>query len=166
MTIRVSSPLLAIAMVLAGSAAPAAAEITPQGTIKGMEKVSNADFRDFNLYSMKIEEFGTSPDGNYQAVVTLRNRKDERVSVEANHVDLTMIDGDGVEIKDDGNLYSASTEGNYLALNRHQNTIYLEPEKEVRIRLAFGGSRGFAPQRVKLAEMWGSPVTVTYKVGK
>lgn len=143
---------------------PAAAEITSAGVVKGIEKVSNAGFENFGTYAIRIEELGTGRDGEYQALLTVRNKGAREAGLVASHIRMTLISAENEPRINFGDLYQPDVVSPTGALTKFENTIVLQPGEQTRIRLTFVGSKGFAPKKVRLREYVDAEATVTYTI--
>jgi len=117
-----------------------------------MQRVSTGQLQRFGLYSMAIEEFGTGPDGHFQVVIAVRNDTENRAGLVASHLDLTLVDADGEAKRSWGDLFKVKVSGPYSSLQIHNETLWMEPGDQVRVRLAFPDSKGFVPVKMRLAE--------------
>jgi hypothetical protein len=156
----------AAAALLAGAllATPATAGVNANGVFEGMEKVAGAHFEKFDIFSMRIDAFGTGPDGNYQALVTVRNDGDKKSNLTASSLGLTMVSVGNEPKVNIGNLYDAQAEGPLTSLVKIEDTIWLEPKDQKQVRLVWGNSKGFAPAKLRLKESQWNPGQVIYSI--
>ena len=157
---------IAIAAAACGLlATPSVARINAQGVFEGMEKVSNSQFEKFDIFSIRLEEFGTGMDGHYQAVLTIRNDSDKKANLTASSFDLNMVSAGNEPRRNEGSLYEGSAAGPITALIRHKDTIWLEPRDQARVRVAWPRSAGFAPTKLRLRETQWNEGMVVFAIG-
>lgn len=130
----------------------------------GIEEVAGGSFEQFNIYAIRVDAFGPGDDGNYQAVLTLRNGSPKRQGLAASHLELYLIDADGESIRNFGNLYNVRSKGGFAALERHDQTLWVERDAEVKVRIFFPQSAGFAPSKLRVRENVATPATVTFAI--
>jgi len=118
----------------------------------------------YGPWTFKLDELVRGPDGNYQAVVTVRNASQQRLGFTVTDLDASLIDADGRTVRRLGNLYLASSTGPASALERNAATNYLEPGDQLRARLLFQGTAAFKPVQIRLKEPVRSGVVRTFPV--
>jgi hypothetical protein len=116
----------------------------------------------YGPWSFQVAELARGPDGNYQAVVTVRNASQQRLGFTITDLDASLIDADGRTVRRLGNLYLASPTGPASALERNPSTNYLEPGDQLRARLLFQGTAAFDPVQIRLKEPVRSGATRTF----
>lgn len=157
----------AAALFLAGAllSTPAAAGVNARGVFEGMENVAGAKFEKFDVFSMRVDAFGTGPDGNYQALVTIRNDGEKKAALTPSSLKLTMVSVGNEPRASIGNLYQPQATGPMTSLPMIPNTIWLEPKDQAQVRLAFKDTKGFAPAKLRLSENQWTPGQVIYSIG-
>jgi hypothetical protein len=139
---------------------------TPQPVPVGEAPAGGAlgGLESYGPWGFKLDELVRGPDGNYQAVVTVRNASQQRLGFTITDLDASLIDADGRTIRRLGNLYLASSTGPASALERNASTNYLEPGDQLRARLLFQGTAGFKPVQIRLKEPVRSGAVRTFPV--
>lgn len=133
-------------------------------SIKGIQPVANAGFERFETYSIRIDSFGAGPDGNYQAVLTLKNTSPKKASVTASSFGLVMLNSYNEPRPFFGNLYNADSMGPIAALAKLQDAVVLEPQEQTRVRVMWRDSAGFQPTKLRLVEKQWNEGTVVYSI--
>lgn len=118
----------------------------------------------YGPWSFQIDELVRGPDGNYQAVLTVRNASQQRLGFTITDLDASLIDADGRTVRRLGNLYLASSTGPVSALERNAATNYLEPGDQLRARLLFQVTAAFKPVQIRLKEPVRSGAARTFPV--
>lgn len=134
-------------------------------TIDGLQKVSSPGFEGFDVYAVRVDEIGTGPDGEYQAVLTVKNKTGRAAGLVASHLQVALINAENEPRTSDGNLYEPDASGPREGLPIIGKTIVLAPNEQARVRVAFWRSKGFVPATLRVREYVNRESTVTYAIG-
>jgi len=145
MTERLSIALAA-ATVLTAIATSAAGQTVPSGTIPA----SLREYSNYGIWDFKLEELGPAADGEWQAVVKVRDAARYPVGVSAGGVMMVLFDEDGRGLSSTDVIYRASITGSRHQLEAIPQTLWMEKGDEVRIRIRVPDSKGFKPVRLRL----------------
>lgn len=130
-----------------------------------MQILPTSDFERFGTYAIRIDEFGRAADGEFQAVLTLKNITNKQTGLAAANITMTLTNSANDDRRVSvGNLYEAGVTGRFRDLKRIEHTIRLEPGEQTRVRLAWNNSAGFTPASVRLLEQAWDPGTAVYNV--
>ncbi|MDO9338754.1 MAG: hypothetical protein Q7T61_20370 [Caulobacter sp.] len=104
----------------------------------------------YGIWDFRVEELKPGPDGDWQAVVRVRDAAIYRVGLSTDGVKLWLFDEDGRSVENNDVLYRASVSGSANQLEGIPQTMWMEKGDEVRVRLLIHGSKGFKPVRLRL----------------
>jgi hypothetical protein len=109
------------------------------------------EYSNYGIWDMRIEELAPGPDGNWQAVVRVRDAAIYKVGLTDDGVVLTLFDEDGRGVQSIPSLFRASVTGPIDKLEVIPQTMWMEKGDEVRVRLFIRHSVGFKPVRVRVS---------------
>jgi len=107
-------------------------------------------YSNYGIWDFKIEDLAPGPDGNWQAVVRVRDAATWRVGLSEEGVLLTLFDEDGRSVGSNGVLYRASVPGTHAQLEAIPQIMWMEKGDEIRVRLFVPDSVRFKPVRIRL----------------
>jgi hypothetical protein len=136
-----------------GSGGTASGPSSPTTELPGPPVVPTnvRQYANYGIWDFRIEELAPGPDGDWQAVVRVRDAATYRVGLTGGGVVLTLFDEDGRSLQSDGRIYRASVAGSAPQLEAVPQTLWMEKGDEVRVRLRIPDSRGFKPVRLRLS---------------
>ena len=108
------------------------------------------EYANYGIWDFKVEELAPGPDGNWQAVVRVRDAAVYHVGLTTGGVMLTLFDDDGRSVVNYETLFRASVTGKLSELEAIPQTMWMEKGDEIRVRLFIPHSAGFKPVRVRL----------------
>lgn len=120
-----------------------------------------SEFQTYGPWEFRVDELVRGPDGQLQAVLSVRNGSQQRLPFGAADLEVSVIDADGVSVQRLGNLYRVAPSGSAAALV-NAGTSYLEPGDQIRVRLLFDRTKSFDPVRLRLKEPVRSQTLNTY----
>ncbi|QPQ54927.1 hypothetical protein IC614_11535 [Allosphingosinicella flava] len=153
----------AAAAALLAAATPAAAGISPSGTIEGVQKVTNAAYEGFPTFAFSISSFGAASDGHYQMVVDVINKGKSTAGLTASELKVTLLNERDESRVNWGELYDGKAIGPSGSFPPIQDTIKLGPGEKAKIKLGFPNTKGFKPKKLILQDV-DSKNTVTYAI--
>ena len=109
------------------------------------------EYSNYGIWDMRIEELAPGPDGNWQAVVRVRDAAIYKVGLTDDGVVITLFDEDGRGVQSIPSLFRASVTGPIDKLEVIPQTMWMEKGDEVRVRLFIRHSVGFKPVRVRVS---------------
>lgn len=165
MTRQLMTRLAAAALplcALVGAASPAASQINPAHTPSpapasaaaplpvGAIPAALREYSNYGIWDFKVEELGPAVDGEWQAVVKVRDSARYRVGVSMGGVMMVLFDEDGRGLSSNDVIYRASVTGSAQQLEAIPQTLWMEKGDEVRVRIRIPDTKGFKPVRVRL----------------
>lgn len=153
-----------LALLTAGTLSLPAVALAAPKVVNGIQKVLNSGFEGFDVYAIRVDEIGTGPDGEYQAILTVKNKSARPAGLVASHLQLALVSAENEPRVSDGNLYEPDAVGPREGLPIIKDTIPLAPKEQARVKLTFWRSKGFAPATVRVREYVNRESTVTYAV--
>ncbi|MGR4866715.1 hypothetical protein [Caulobacter sp. LARHSG274] len=134
----------------------------PAPQSQGDVPVGAGTFQTYGIWAFKVDELGRGPDGQWQAVVTVRNAANSRFGMVASEIKVFLINADGQSLVNWGDLYKASVIGPASALEKLSGVQWMEPGDQIRLRLRWDGSRTFKPTRLRLQSTGASATSRTF----
>lgn len=107
-------------------------------------------YANYGIWDIRIESMTRDAQGNWQAVVWVRDAASYRVGLTTDGVCITMFDSDGRSIATASTLYRASVQGTWSQLEAIPQTMWMEKGDEIRVRLIFPHSAKFDPVRLRV----------------
>lgn len=107
-------------------------------------------YSNYGIWDFKLLEFSRDADGDWQAVVSVRDAASYRVGLSTGGVILVLYDEDGRSIQSDETLYRASVRGTGPQLEGIPQTMWMEKGDEIRVRMFFRRSKNMSPVRIRL----------------
>lgn len=104
----------------------------------------------YGIWDFRVEELKPGPDGDWQAVVRVRDAASYRVGLATGGVLLWLFDEDGRSVASNEVNYRASVTGAANQLEAIPQTMWMEKGDEIRVRLLIRHSKGFKPVRLRL----------------
>jgi hypothetical protein len=121
-------------------------------------------YQRYGAWDFRLEGLETGPDGQWQAVIGVRNAANYRQGMVVSEIKAFLITADGETLTNWGELYKASVGGNSAGLETVAGTLWLEPGDETRVRLRWDGSRGLKPAKLRLQSTGATSATRTFSV--
>jgi hypothetical protein len=109
-----------------------------------------SDYEGYGPWDFKLDQLKVGVDGQWQAVIGVRNAAPHRQGLVASEIKVFLINEDGETLANWGELYKASVEGPSVGLEPVPGTLWLEPGDEMRVRLRFADSRKVRPVKIRL----------------
>jgi hypothetical protein len=107
-------------------------------------------YSNYGIWDFRLEELKPGPDGDWQAVVRVRDAASYRVGLSTGGVLIWLFDEDGRSVASNEVNYRASVTGGASQLEAIPQTMWMEKGDEIRVRLLIRHSKGFKPVRLRL----------------
>ncbi len=107
-------------------------------------------YANYGIWDIRIESMERDSQGNWQAVVWVRDAASYRVGLTTDGVCITIFDSDGRSIATASTLYRASVPGTWSQIEAIPETMWMEKGDEIRVRLIFPHSAKFDPVRMRV----------------
>lgn len=126
-----------------------ASKPTTEGSGAGVPAALKS-YSNYGIWDFRLEELKPGPDGDWQAVVRVRDAATYRVGLATGGVLLWLFDEDGRSVASNEVNYRASVTGGASQLEAIPQTMWMEKGDEIRVRLLIRQSKGFKPVRLRL----------------
>jgi hypothetical protein len=107
-------------------------------------------YSNYGIWDFRIEALAPGADGDWQAVIRVRDAATWRVGLAGGGVLLTLFDEDGRSVGNDSVIFRAAITGTRAQLEAIPQTMWMEKGDEIRVRLVIPRSRDFKPVRLRL----------------